>query len=116
MIQLPVQLAAARDMVYGLRHLPLPGLYRGPILLVPAILIGVAAAGGAVLAGQRDPVGIAAWAGAGAGAVLAAAAGLWFVARGQVLRVWQPLGRPWRTPVVTGPPRSSSPPRTGSVR
>ncbi|NBX24852.1 MAG: cell division protein FtsK [Planctomycetes bacterium] len=92
LIQLPLQVAAAREMVHGLRRLPLPGLYRGPILLVPALLLAGAAAIGAFLAGMRDPVMVGLGAGAGFGLVAVLAVALWFVARGQVHRVWRPLG------------------------
>ena len=92
LIQLPLQVTAAREAVQGLRRLPLPGLYRGPILLVPAILLAAAAAAGALVAGQRTPEAVAIWAASGAGVVAVLAVAMWFVARGQVRRAWRPIG------------------------
>ncbi|NBV64930.1 MAG: hypothetical protein EBR71_10815, partial [Planctomycetes bacterium] len=86
------EVACAADAQQRLRRLKIPGLFRGPILLVPAILLGIAAAAGGWVAGLRGPgLGVA----AGAGVVLTAigAVALWFVARKQVARAWQPLHR-----------------------
>jgi hypothetical protein len=86
------EVACAADAQQRLRRLKIPGLFRGPILLVPAILLGIAAAAGGWVAGLRGPgLGVA----AGAGVLLTAigAVALWFVARKQVARAWQPLHR-----------------------
>lgn len=84
------KVALAADAGERIRRLRLPGLYRGPILLVPAIfaaLLGVAVAW--ILGARGALLGI----GAGAGALLVAVAAtaLWFRARAQVSRAWEPL-------------------------
>jgi DNA segregation ATPase FtsK/SpoIIIE, S-DNA-T family len=84
------KVALAADAAERLRRLRLPGLYRGPILLVPAIF---AALLGALVAWPLGARGV--WLGVSAGvgtlAVVVAAVALWFRARAQVVRAWEPL-------------------------
>jgi ABC-type multidrug transport system fused ATPase/permease subunit len=84
------KVALAADSGERVRRLRLPGLYRGPILLVPAILSALLGAAAAWFLGARG-----AWLSAGAvvGAMLVAvmAVILWFRARAQVVRAWEPL-------------------------
>jgi hypothetical protein len=85
---------ATPEMIVEERSMPLARLVGldSEGLLVPAILLGIAAAAGGWVAGLRGPgLGVA----AGAGVLLTAigAVALWFVARKQVARAWQPLHR-----------------------
>ncbi len=86
------QVAFASDAVHRLRRLRIPLLFRGPILLVPAILISAGAAGGAFLAGARGTQ-LAMAAGFGVVLLVVMATVLWFVARKQVQKAWGPLHR-----------------------
>lgn len=87
---LAAQVAAAADALERLRRLRVPGLFRGPILVVPAILLAIAGAGIAYAAGVRGP-GLGVAAGLGGLATAAAATALWFVSRNQLLVAWRPL-------------------------
>lgn len=87
-------MAVAQAQLSALRTLSVPKLFRGPILLVPWMIL----AGGAVLAvglwrGFGDPVTLI---GAGLGATVLMAivvAALWVMARRQVHNAWTPLAR-----------------------
>ncbi len=87
---LATQVALASDATLRLRRLRIPGLFKGPILLVPAIFL---ATGGAATAFGMGARGAMLGVGAGAGVVLTAlvATALWFVAKGQVRKAWAPL-------------------------
>jgi len=87
---LAAQVAVAADALERLRRLRVPGLFRGPILIVPAILIAVGAAGVAFGLGVRGS-GLGVAAGLGVFVTAIGATGLWFSARKQVLRAWRPL-------------------------
>jgi ABC-type multidrug transport system fused ATPase/permease subunit len=80
----------AADAGERVRRLRLPGLYRGPILLVPAILAALLGAAVAWVLGARGAL-LGFGAGVGALLVAAAATALWFRARAQVVRAWEPL-------------------------
>ncbi len=84
---LATQAAIAMDALERFRKLKLPGLFRGPILLVPSILITGTFALATALAGGRGMV-LAVSASAG---IFVSAVGicvLWFMARKQVRHAW----------------------------
>jgi len=90
LMHLSAAILAVQQAYAGLRRQRVAGLFRGPILLVPTLLLAAAAAVASVLAGARGmQVGMAAL--AGAAIVPVVAVPLWFVARGQVARAWAPL-------------------------
>jgi hypothetical protein len=84
------KVALAADSAERVRRLRLPGLYRGPILLVPAIFAAIVGLVVAWFLGARGG-----WLGVGAGAgamlIVVASVALWFRARAQVARAWEPL-------------------------
>jgi ABC-type multidrug transport system fused ATPase/permease subunit len=92
MMVLATQVALGADVAERIRRLRLPGLYRGPILLVPAIFTAL---GGAALAWTLGMRGGLLGAGAGVGVLITAAIAVagWFRARSDVVRAWQPLHR-----------------------
>ena len=84
---LATQVALAMEALERFKKLKLSGLFRGPILLVPVILITATFAGAAALAGGRGMV-LAVAASVG---IFSSAAGicvLWFMARKQVRQAW----------------------------
>jgi DNA segregation ATPase FtsK/SpoIIIE-like protein len=92
MMVLGTQVALAAEAAGRLRGMRLPGLYRGPILVVPALLAAIAAAGAAWVVGGRG-ASLAVGAFLGVLAVAAGAIPLWFRARAQVERAWMPLNQ-----------------------
>ena len=90
LLVIAAKVVLAADCAERVRRLRLPGLYRGPILLVPAIFAALMGALVAWLLGARG-TWLAVGAGAGATVVAAMAVALWFRARAQVVRAWEPL-------------------------
>ena len=91
-------LGVARHQLTALRGLRIPGLFKGPILLVPWMLAagGAVTAAGALRAWDDVPVLVGAGVGMTAVVVVAAAA-LWMVARRQVRAAWMPLAEAQRS-------------------
>lgn len=87
---LSMQAAIAMDSVERFRKLKLAGFFRGPILLVPTILITGMLTGIAAIAGVR---GDFLWVGVGIGILISACGilALWFLARKQVRKSWIPI-------------------------
>ncbi|MCE9620125.1 MAG: cell division protein FtsK [Planctomycetes bacterium] len=87
---LTTQAGIAMDAVERFRKLKIPGLLRGPILLVPSILLTGTLTGVAAMAGVR---GLPLLGALGAGVVLSLVgiSALWFMARTQVRRAWIPI-------------------------
>ncbi len=90
LMQLSAAMLAAQQAYAGLRRQRVAGLFRGPILLVPTLMLAASAAVAALLAGARgSQLGLAAL--AGAMIVPVVAVPLWFMARGHVRHAWAPL-------------------------
>ncbi len=87
---LATQTALAMDAAERFRRLKIPGLFRGPILLVPALLVTGTLTGVAALAGVRGAPLLGAMA-AGMLLSLIGVALLWVAARKQVRRAWAPF-------------------------
>ncbi|MBX3355916.1 MAG: AAA family ATPase [Phycisphaeraceae bacterium] len=91
-------LAVAQNQLTVLRGLPIPKLFRGPILLVPwMILVGATVGAVGAWRGFTDGVALV---GAGLGATLlfvAVIALLWVVARRQVRNAWAPVAESMAT-------------------
>lgn len=87
-------LAVARGQLAALQALPIPRLFRGPILVVPLLLlVGAAVVVTGLLRSWSDAAPLVG-AGIGASALFAlVVTGLWFVARRQVRNAWAPLAR-----------------------
>ncbi len=87
---LSIQAGVAMDSVKQFRKLKLAGLFRGPILLVPTIILTATIVGVAAIAGLRGGALI----GAAACGIILSAVGivaLWFLARRQVRQAWIPI-------------------------
>ncbi|MBM4112816.1 MAG: cell division protein FtsK [Phycisphaerae bacterium] len=86
--------AIVRSQLAELRGLKIPGLFRGPILLVPWMLVtGASLVAAGLLSSWSDALLLAATA-VGVTLLLAAVVvALWFAARRQVLNAWAPLSR-----------------------
>ncbi len=98
---LSMQAAVAMDSLARFRKLKLAGLFRGPILLVPSIMVTGTLTGVAALAGIRGN-GLVAAVVAG---ILLSAVGitvLWLLARKQVRHAWIPISKAHQVGLLAG--------------
>ncbi|MEI6273427.1 MAG: hypothetical protein WCQ03_08150, partial [Phycisphaerae bacterium] len=98
---LSMQAAVAMDSLARFRKLKLAGLFRGPILLVPSIMVTGTLTGVAALAGIR---GAALLAAVGAGILLSVVGimVLWLLARKQVRHAWIPISKARQVGLLAG--------------
>ena len=98
---LSMQAAVAMDSLARFRKLKLAGLFRGPILLVPSIMVTGTLTGVAALAGIRGAALVAA---VGAGILLSMVGimVLWLLARKQVHHAWIPISKAHQIGLLAG--------------
>ena len=92
-VTLRLELGAATTAAESFRRLPIPRLFRGPIMVLPAMAFVGAGVGIAALAGPLEQDPLVTGGAFGFAAFLPALIVLFFFARRQVVRAWKPYSR-----------------------